>query len=100
MRQFIDQDQGGMAGQGGIEVKFVEGATIGHGTTWQHVEPPAGRRSRPGRGYRPSATTSMPSARRSWAVSSMAYVLPTPAVAPKKILSFRGSAGPLPPGHG
>ena len=40
MRQFIDQDQGGVAGQGGIEVKFVEGgATILHGTTWQHVEP-------------------------------------------------------------
>ena len=40
MRQFIDQDQGRVTGQGGIEVKFVEGgATILHGTTWQHVEP-------------------------------------------------------------
>jgi hypothetical protein len=40
MRQFIDQDQSGAAGQGGIEVKFVEGAAaIFNGTTWQHVEP-------------------------------------------------------------
>src|SRR5215468_7007590 len=40
MRQFIDQDEGGMASQSGIEVKFVKsGATIGYGATWQHVEP-------------------------------------------------------------
>ncbi len=40
MRQFIDQDQGRVAGQGGIEVKFVEGgATIRHRTTRQHLEP-------------------------------------------------------------
>ena len=40
MRQFIDQDQRWAAGQRCIEVKFVQGgATIRHGTTWQHLEP-------------------------------------------------------------
>ena len=95
--QLVDQQNGGTAGERGIEVELMQGdAAILHRAAGQDFE--TGKESL---GFRPRrwvsttpTTTSTPSARLTRASSSMAKVFPTPGLAPKKTLSLPRAARP------
>ncbi len=89
--QFVHENELRTTGERGIEIEFPQGRST---MLDQHVAAessalPAGLPFPHDHAFRPTrSTTSTPSRRCSCAACSIAYVFPTPAVAPKKTLSL------------